>query len=91
MLHSEPQSTEEDTATVSPEAPATSLNHGQHNLVRRLTTKKSELVIIIVATCIALAGLILQFRANQLSKEANELTRKGNAVAQKILQASVMG
>ena len=45
--------------------------------------ERSELVIIIVATCIALAGLILQFRANRLGKEANELTRKGNAVAQK--------
>ena len=83
MLRSEPQSTEENSATVSPEAPAISLNRGQHNLVRKLTIKKSELVIIDVATCIALAGLVLQFRANRLSKEANELTRKGNAVAQK--------
>ena len=61
---------------------ATSSNHGQHNLVRRLTTKKSELVIIILGTFIASAGLILSFRAYRLSEEANELTRKGNAVAE---------
>ena len=83
LLHSEPQSTEENTATESPEAAAISLNHGQHNPVRRLTTKKSELVIVIVGTCIALAALVLQFTANRLSKEANELTRLGNAVAEK--------
>ena len=82
MLYSEPQSTEENTANVNPEAPAISLNDAQHSPVRRLTTKKSELVIIIAGTCIALAALILQFRANRLSKEANKLTEKGNAVAE---------
>ena len=82
MLYSEPQSTEETTATVSPETAATSLDRGQHNHVRRLTTKKSELFIIIVGTCIALAALILQIRANRFSEVANELTEKGNAVAE---------
>ena len=80
---SEGQSTDANTATVNPEVSATSLNHGQHNHFRMLTTKRSELVIIIIATCIALAGLILQFKANRFSDEANELTRQGNSVAEK--------
>ena len=35
-----------------------------------------------LGTFIASAGLILSFRAYRLSEEANELTRKGNAVAE---------
>lgn len=81
---SEPQSTEQNTATVNPEAPAIFLSHGQYNFFRRFTTKRSELVVIIVATCIALAALTIQLRANRINKMANQLHRQGNDVAENV-------
>ena len=38
--------------------------------------------MVIFTTCIALAALVLQSIGNRFSKEANELTEKGNAVAE---------
>ena len=80
MLRSEPQSPREITANVNPEAPARSLHHSQPNPGKKFVI--GELVMIIVTACIALTGLIPQLKANRLTEESNELTRKGNAIAE---------
>lgn len=44
--------------------------------------KKLDSLILTTGVGLALAAFILQFRANRLSQEANELTWKGNVIVE---------
>ena len=41
-----------------------------------------QLVVVIVTAFITMTALIPQLKANRLTEESNELTRKGNAIAE---------